>query len=126
VELTQLVKLQREFDRKHGWAPDVEDPTAITNFLVRDLVGLFGEMGEFANCVKKIQLAHPSGLPEAFAEQVPLLKEELVDFMIYVLRFAAYLELDLEKEYIAKVSVNESRFQRFLVDGSTEAEPHHE
>lgn len=114
MELKQLVQMQREFDERHGWTPEASDPEAVASFMVRDLIGMFGEMGEFANAVKKVQLTTGTDLERALNEQAPYLKEELVDFMIYVIRFAAYLDIDLEAEYLRKLSFNEERFQRFL------------
>ena len=126
MDLKEIVRIQREFDQRHGWTPEANDPVAITDFVVRDLVGLFGELGEFANAVKKVQLAQTSELNDILALQSPILKEELVDFMIYIFRFAAHLEVDLESEYLKKLSVNEGRFKRFLVEQSDRNATDHE
>lgn len=118
MELNKLVEIQKEFDERHGWVPNSNDAKSIIEFAVRDLVGLFGEVGEFANIIKKIQLSHPSELDKALLEHMPNLQAELVDFMIYVVRFASYLEVDLESKYLEKLSFNEERFKKFLADKS--------
>jgi len=122
MNLVEIVSAQREFDKKHGWTPHSNDAAEVCTFLARDLIGLFGEMGEFANIVKKLQLEAPSDMRAALAEHAPHLKEELVDFLIYVLRFAAHLELDLERAYLEKLSLNETRFRRFLRSAKTSDE----
>lgn len=114
MRLVDIIRMQREFDQKHGWTPNANDPVEICDFLARDLIGLFGEMGEFANVVKKIQLATSTEMGATLDVHAPALKEELVDFFIYVLRFASHLELDLEKGYLEKLSANEVRFRHFL------------
>lgn len=114
MNLNEIVKAQREFDERHGWTPPVVTEKEISQLLTRDLIGLFGEMGEFANAVKKLQLAPSDELCKVFQDHSPELREELVDFMIYVVRIASYLGVDLEEEYEKKRKINERRFIKFL------------
>lgn len=114
MELSELVSTQQQFDREHGWTPVPHDSNEVCNFIARDLIGLFGEMGEFANVVKKLQLEPTQDRAASLERARPQLAEELVDFFIYVVRVAAYLQIDLEREYIDKLSKNDVRFRRFL------------
>jgi len=126
MELKKLVAIQKEFDERHGWVPPAEDCELLVSFIVRDLVGLFGEVGEFANLVKKVQLCTGAATEIELREQLPFLREELIDSFIYLMRFAAYLNIDLEAEYLRKLSLNEKRFQRFLVPESEQSPNVHE
>ena len=117
MDLNALVSIQRDFDSEHGWVPSSTEGEDILPFLTRDLIGLFGEMGEFANAVKKVQLSDAGEVNAALRLFKPALSEELVDFLIYVIRFAGYLEVDLETEYLNKLEANKQRFQRFLLVG---------
>lgn len=126
MELKQLVAIQKEFDQRHGWMPPAEDSELLVSFIVRDLVGLFGEVGEFANLVKKVQLCTGIETEQELRDQLPFLKEELIDSFIYLMRFATYLNIDLEAEYFRKLSLNEKRFQRFLIPESEQTTHDHE
>src|SRR4051794_39964458 len=56
MDLNKMVQQQRDFDAKHGWIPAEHDTEAVFHTLQEDLIGLFGEVGEFANIIKKITL----------------------------------------------------------------------
>ncbi len=122
MNLQELIRIQREFDSQHGWTPDRENKNEVLSFLTKDLVGLFGEVGEFANLVKKIELvAHDEhALGKAFQDLRPSLEEELVDSLIYLLRFASHLNVDLEAGYQRKLEVNRRRFREFERNGVDE------
>ena len=51
MELNALMRIQEEFDRAHGWTID-GDERALIQATSDDLVGLLGELGEFANIIK--------------------------------------------------------------------------
>lgn len=68
-------------------------------------IGLAGEVGEFANLIKKIDRGSLN-----FAATREELGSELVDVLIYLCDLAAILNVDLEKEYAAKREFNERRF----------------
>lgn len=115
MNLNEMVKKQRDFDAKHGWAPDPSNTASVLDFLVRDLIGLFGEMGEFSNVVKKLQRSSPDEATDILDQYRPALREELIDFLIYVVRFASYLDINLEEEYARKLEANDVRFRKFLL-----------
>ncbi|HLJ95426.1 MAG TPA: hypothetical protein VKU02_19775 [Gemmataceae bacterium] len=117
MDLDQLVRLQHQFDAKHGWAPDKEVPSAVFRAVQGDLIGIFGEVGEFANVVKKVVLEtdhNPnSDLATLLKARYSELSEELVDAFIYLIRLASHLDIDIEQAYLDKLKVNEQRFKRF-------------
>jgi NTP pyrophosphatase (non-canonical NTP hydrolase) len=117
MDLNELSSTQAEFDKAHGWSLDSEDLTELINLLHRDLVGLLGELGEFANNVKKISLVDDkSNLDETqkfFQELKGNLSEELIDTLIYVIRIATHLGVDLETEYLRKLNLNRAKYQRY-------------
>ncbi len=117
MNLNDIVRAQREFDDLHGFVVGGEEPRAALWNMSKDIVGLVGEIGEFANIVKKLTIAVERASPQptmAAIEAVrPQLTEELVDSLIYVLRLAGHLNLDLEKGYLEKVKVNEVRYAAY-------------
>jgi NTP pyrophosphatase (non-canonical NTP hydrolase) len=117
MNLADLVLLQNQFDAKHGWNPDKGVPTAIFRAIQGDLIGILGEVGEFANIVKKVALETDH---DPASDLAALLKarhgdfsEELVDALIYLIRLASHLDIDMEQAYLDKLNVNEQRFKRF-------------
>lgn len=70
-------------------------------------IALTGEVGEFANILKKIW----RGTLDIEDKQVQFeLDMELTDVFIYVLNLAAELNVDLELAYEHKRAINEERF----------------
>ena len=122
MDLKDLVSSQRAFDKRHGWTPAPNDPRAICSYMTKDLVGLLGEIGEFANLVKKLDLIadDEAVLAKAMSDSSDMLEDELIDTLIYVLRLASHLDVDLEAAYNRKRDINEQRFKKFLVDDDRE------
>lgn len=48
MNLKSLIDLQVNADRRHGFLVDFKDDAARLTQIEQDLVGLFGEVGEFA------------------------------------------------------------------------------
>ena len=117
MDLETLIRLQREFDSKHNWNPPSDDNLAVFRAIQSDLIGIFGEIGEFANIIKKISLevGHDknSDLEAILKDRKHDLAEELVDGFIYLVRLASHLNIDVEKSYIEKLALNEQRFKRY-------------
>lgn len=115
MELKQLVQMQRDFDERHGWNPDKTVPTAVFRAVQDDVIGMLGELGEFANIVKKITLeaktSTDSDLAGTIGARHDRLSEELVDAFIYLVRLASHLGIDLEHAYLKKLRTNEERFK---------------
>jgi deoxycytidine triphosphate deaminase len=110
--LASLTRRQVDADRLHGFPVDLPDDEARCNQLSKDLIGLMGEIGEFANELKKVELAitQPSyaGPPLVAAE--PALRTELADAQIYLLRLAHLLRVDLEEAVLEKMRLNDERY----------------
>jgi NTP pyrophosphatase (non-canonical NTP hydrolase) len=78
------------------------------------LVGLFGEIGEFSNIIKKIniKLDHPDEYTLNVSDAELLLREELVDSLIYIIRIGAILDIDLQAELLKKMQLNSIRYEQ--------------
>lgn len=119
MDLNEIVKIQKEFDSKHGWTPS-EDIKTIISFINKDIIGIIGELGEFSNEVKKINLIGDSinkdNLIIEYLSRKDNLAEELVDTFIYLIRISSHMNLDLEKKYFEKLNKNEKRFKGFEIN----------
>lgn len=115
MELQTLLKMQREFDRRHGWSLDAVPSDQRLDVFEREIVGLIGEVGELANLVKKARLDVDrfTTASEAFDQIANGMREELVDILIYLLRLFQLSEADIAMEYENKVKMNIERFKKF-------------
>ncbi len=113
MEVKQLVAAQVEFDRAHGFPVEFEGATEKYAQVSKDLIGLLGEIGEFSNLVKKItlHLERPTKYNLSMVATESHLREELIDALIYLVRLAAILRVDIEDEYMRKMSANASRYE---------------
>lgn len=111
MDLNQLAAKQIEMDERHGFPVEFASTKIKYEQLTKDLVGLFGEIGEFSNVLKKIniKLDHPGYALDTTSAELSL-REELVDSMIYIIRIGAILEMDLEQEILKKMKFNEARY----------------
>ena len=111
LTISELLKQQRAFDEQHSGA--IPFFTEIGEKNLEDLehlvVCLVGELGEFANILKKVRRGDTS-LSKAKHE----LDEELVDVFIYLLKIAGQFNVDLEKGYEQKMERNAEKFKKFL------------
>ena len=114
MELKDIIDKQLAMDEKHGFPVKFESLPKKYNQLNKDLVGLFGEIGEFSNVVKKINLKLDRGEAYDFdlAGGEALLKEELVDTFIYIIRISQIIGIDLEAETLGKIDFNERRYAK--------------
>ncbi len=69
-------------------------------------LGLGGEVGELQNMVKKYERGTIT-----LAELRKLAPEEIVDSLVYLLKLAWQLEMDVEREYDKKREFNKARFE---------------
>jgi NTP pyrophosphatase (non-canonical NTP hydrolase) len=119
VELREIAAMQRAFDAAHGWTLEDGGTSALLEALSDDIVGLTGELGEFANLVKKLKLRASRNEELATSDlrgAHPALREELADIFIYLVRLAEHLSVDLENEYLAKLEKNRERHADFELD----------
>lgn len=114
-DLKELVKFQKEFDKKHGnWTWESSDDQKKLEWLAEGAICLTGEIGEFANLVKKARRRFVSLNELPSSDQYEKMKEEIVDVFIYILKVAGQtLDMDLEKEYFKKMKINDGRFKEF-------------
>jgi len=114
MELKEIQEYQEKFDVKHGWNwKHPKDVKEKLNFFQYVTVALTGELGEFANQVKKIMRDYNSLGVVPNEKDFKNLKEEITDCFIYVLITANILHMDLEKEYLKKIEYNEKRFRKY-------------
>ena len=109
MELTKLIQLQTDFDLGHGVAKPFFVPISSDNLhdLEHLVVCLVGEVGEFANELKKVVRGDAS-----YEERQAALAEELADTFIYLIKIAAQTGIDLESEYLKKLEKNRQRFPK--------------
>jgi NTP pyrophosphatase (non-canonical NTP hydrolase) len=114
MELNQIVNLQIEMDEQHGFPVKFESDTEKYSQLTKDLVGLFGEVGEFSNVLKKINIKidHPDQYELSLSAAEAALTEELVDSLIYIIRIGAILGIDLQMALMDKMKKNSVRYER--------------
>ena len=113
MELSALIKQQIERDRRRGFPVDFESDDERLDQLMRDLVGLLGEVGEFANLLKKVGLAQTRKgyvAPSLNAARQAL-REELADAAIYLFRLTTILGGDFEQDILRKISINDERYR---------------
>ena len=117
MTIKELQKFQMDFDNKYFgeyWAKKHDVDWKIS-FLKDMTIALTGELGEFANIIKKITRDRRKGIIEEPAEEmIDKLKEELTDCSIYLIILSNILEMDIEKEYLKKTEFNCKRFQKYL------------
>lgn len=112
MELNALVSRQIAADRRRGFPVDFTSTADRLVQLERDLIGLTGEVGEFANALKKVRLALENERYEAATldEAGAHLREELVDALIYIMRLSFILGGDLEQDLGDKMGKNDLRY----------------
>ena len=103
MTLTQLLQLTKELNYKHF--AKVQKQGRVENLLI-STVGLSGEVGEFANLIKKYAREKYGGIRKKKDKNRDYLAEardELVDVFLMVLVLAVKLDIDLEKDFLQKL-----------------------
>lgn len=113
MELADLIQQQIERDRHRGFPVDFVHDGERINQLMRDLVGLLGEVGEFANLLKKVDLGQttPGYVAPSLGDVEAQLREELADVAIYLFRLTTILGGNLERDILQKIRVNDERYR---------------
>lgn len=111
MSLKEIAKYQEEFDKKYfsSW----DEKVTKLEFLQSMIVALIGEVGEFANIVKKVNRDSKILGKDLDEKTIEKLREELTDCFIYIVILGNLLEVDLEKEYYKKTKYNEKRFEKY-------------
>jgi NTP pyrophosphatase (non-canonical NTP hydrolase) len=112
MEMADLVNMQVQLDEANGFPVAFGDQRQRYSQLTRDLVGLVGEVGEFANIVKKvnIKLDRPTEYELDLVKAEEALHEELADCVIYLLRISALLKVNVEQLVVKKIEANATRY----------------
>lgn len=113
MDLSAIVERQISADKRRGFPVCFETDRQQYDQLTADLVGLVGEVGEFANELKKVGLAltNPRYDGPGLKDATPHLREELADAAIYLIRLSAGLGGDFEKDILSKMDENDSRYR---------------
>ncbi len=110
MTLREMMRLQAEFDAshrsKHRWGRPVSE--ASPEVLEHSVLCLVGELGEFANSLKKV---NRGDVPYEEARQD--LEEELTDVFVYLMQIANQMDVDLEESYLRKLAKNRERFKQY-------------
>lgn len=113
MDFTDLINRQINADQRRGFRAKFHTEEDAITQLEKDIVGLVGEVGEFANLLKKIHLKLTNEnydgptLQEAKLE----LGEELADSLIYLISLATIAGLNLETELTRKMKINDARYK---------------
>ena len=108
--LKEIFEFQKKFDRMRGWdwsSPRNEEERM--KFLQHGTIALAGEVGEYANILKKALRHYESTGELPNSEGYEGLKEELVDVFIYVVKISLALGLDLSGGYYSKMKVKDRK-----------------
>jgi NTP pyrophosphatase (non-canonical NTP hydrolase) len=113
MDLSAIVALQIAADERRGFPVKFSSEAERHDLLAHELVGLVGEVGEFANELKKVGLglSNPKYAAATLSEAAPHLREELADAAIYLFRLSAILGGDFEQDVLAKMKSNDDRYQ---------------
>ncbi len=113
MQLSDLIKSQIDADELRGFPVKFTTDTERHDQLMRDLVGLISEVGEFADSLKRVGLAvsTPGYKGPSLSDAAPQLRSELADVSIYVFRLISILDGDLEDEIARKMKINRERYQ---------------
>ena len=114
MNIVELKKMQVEMDEKHGFSVNYGNDQQKYELITKELVGLFGEIGEFSNLVKKLNLKlEHGGEYELDVERAEFqLEEELADSFIYMLRLSHIIGIDLEETLLKKMENNRKRYEK--------------
>jgi len=117
MELKELIEKQKQFDEQHGWVLENDNVQGVLDAINKDLVGLFGEVGEFANLVKKVNLTaerqSADETVQTYYHFKDKLSEELIDSLIYLFRISTHLNIDITSMYLKKLNYNKNRYKKY-------------
>ena len=109
MDIKAMQDINAKFSESRGWfyhkANNTDDMISKLGY---NAVAISGEVGEFANLVKKV-MRNKEKLND---EMLSHMKEEVTDVFIYVLLASKLLNMDLETEFLKKQEKNEGRFEK--------------
>ncbi len=110
MDISEFKKLQKEFDEEYI-GPYERKPE---DFLFLS-TAIAGEVGEFANIVKKYYRTKEKKVGVASDEDrdyISDMKKEIIDVFTYFLIIANHLDLDIEEGYLENLARNRKRFKK--------------
>lgn len=112
MQIREIMDLQKEFDLQHQGKIPFFEKISDENIHVLEhlLVCLIGEVGEVSNITKKIVRGDKELTLLTMRQDIA---EELADVFIYLIKICNQLDVDLEKEFIRKLEINEKRFKHY-------------
>ncbi|UWF60998.1 hypothetical protein [Brucella sp. 2716] len=113
MNLRDIIERQAKADQIRGFPLTFNNPRDQFAQINADLVGLMGEIGEFANLVKKVGLStiNTNYVGPTLNDSVDELREELADATIYIIRLSLLLGGDLEEDILKKMDFNDKRYK---------------
>jgi len=107
MNLSELIARQNDFDKAHESRKPFYVPIDDNNLeeLEHLVVCLVGELGEFANILKKVVRGDLT-----FEAARAGLSDELADVFIYLVKIASQTNIDLEASFLRKLDDNKVRF----------------
>lgn len=110
LTLSEIMESQAFFDKGHGGDLPFFVSIGKDNLdqLEHLIVCMLGELGEFANIVKKVRRGdfELEGVKQE-------LNEELVDVFIYLIKIANQFDVDIETGYRNKLEKNRKKFENY-------------
>ncbi len=115
MHLEDITKFQKEFDARHGWTDEFKEfDDKFFDRLQYAAIALPGEVGEFANMLKKI-IREKKLTGKVNSEYLASMKEELTDVFIYLIILSIILKVDIGEAYYGKMKRNEEKYRNFEV-----------
>lgn len=113
MDLSEIAQKQIKADIKRGFSKELRTDAERIAQMMQDTVGLIGEIGEFANLLKKADLSERIEGYDGVSIQsaTPELLEELADVIIYVIRLSYVLGGDIEIDLLKKMLKNDERYK---------------
>lgn len=108
--LTQIQERLREFDKQRGWNKDPHEVNFIClateiGELSKEIIDVWIETGKLT----KTGMNYKEARNKVLAERKERIAEEIADCMIYLLKVANYLKIDVCKAVNLKIAINEKR-----------------
>ncbi|KYH36116.1 MAG: hypothetical protein AYL28_007280 [Candidatus Bathyarchaeota archaeon B23] len=108
--LTEIQKRLREFDKQRGWDKDPHEVnficlTSEIGELSKEIIDVWIETGKLI----KTGINYKKARDKILQERKERIAEEIADCIIYLLKVANYLKIDVGKAVNQKISVNEKR-----------------
>lgn len=107
MELSEVLEVQKNFDRQVGWNryERCDTPEEIVAFMEHLTLAIVDELGEISRVRKKF-------LRDGLNLDTATLRKEFVDLFIFVMQGSMALKMNLEEEYNQRMRHNELRFIR--------------